>query len=155
MIKNSPEQRRVVDRVLHCVRHKIPAFISVDGKSGRGKTTVAEFLAYYLRAHDFVVQTAASTGQAALNHPLGCTAHSLFGLPLDDGPQISSNVSPNSDRAKLLRATHLFQWDEWPNRKCQCWDAAVGLVEELTVVPLIPHNWCFGKTIQLPGIKEP
>ena len=120
-----------MDRVLHCVRHKIPAFISVDGKSGRGKTTVAEFLAYYLRAHDFVVQTAASTGQAALNHPLGCRAHSLFGLPLDDGPQISSNVSPNSDRAKLLRETHLFQWDEWPNSKCQCWDAAVGLVEEL------------------------
>ena len=37
---------------------------------------------------------------------------------------------------------------------------SIGLGEALgspfhTVGSLIPHNWCFGKTTQLPGIKEP
>ena len=29
------------------------------------------------------------------------------------------------------------------------------LADRVTVGALIPHNWCFGKTTQLPGIKEP
>eukprot|EP00665_Eupelagonemidae_sp_cell47_P006371 gene6370-142_t len=64
----------------------------------------------------------ASTGVAAGDYEEGATAHSMFGIPVDDSGaratqgrcNIGSTTTARAQRAELLRAAVLVTWDELP-----------------------------------------
>ena len=109
----------------------------VDGKSGRGQSTAAKYLTLKLTAAGQLVLNCASTGQAGLQLQEGRTAHSLFGLPLDDAGKPVCNVGPRSERAALLKKAVLIQWDEFPLAKKQNAEAVLDLLENELQTPVV------------------
>eukprot|EP00798_Chlamydomonas_sp_ICE-L_P027610 gene27610-7247_t len=66
------------------------------------------------RANGGIVLPAASSCIAALLMEGGSTAHSLFKIPVDIGPDVACNMSLQSQNAELLKAASLIVWDEAP-----------------------------------------
>ena len=71
----------------------------------------------YVRSKREIALCCASSGIAASLYPGGRTAHNLFRIDVqDDADQerdISCSVSPNSQRAELLRSAKVIVWDEF------------------------------------------
>jgi hypothetical protein len=95
----------------------------VDGMSGRGKTFLMKLVTAYYRMHKKIVLCCATTGIASMNHeingsPYGYTAHSRFGLPVDENEDVTRNkrmvstLPAESQRMELLHHADLIIWDE-------------------------------------------
>ena len=110
------EQREIYDSVWQSVSSRKPGCYYVDGKAGRGKSTVLRAITARCRCEGWVALNAASTGVAAGDYDDGTTAHGLFRIPIDEGHTTkgSCSVSNNTQRADLLRAAVLITWDELP-----------------------------------------
>ena len=63
-------------------RHHMMTTFFIDGKPGRGKTFVADALATRLRSEGHIVLTVATSALAATLYERGCTARSLFCIPV-------------------------------------------------------------------------
>ena len=70
-------------------RHHTMTTFFIDGKPGHGKTCVADALVIKLHSEGHIVLTVATSMLAAMLYEHGCTAHSLFCIPVN-------NVSNNS-----------------------------------------------------------
>ena len=99
----------------------LPCYIG--GMSGRGKTFLMKLVTAYFRMHKNIVLCCATTGIASMNHeiggsPYGYTAHSRFGLPVDEDADATSNTEmvstlpAESQRLELLKNADLILWDE-------------------------------------------
>ncbi len=112
----SDEQRAVFDFVVEqteCATEKRLAF--VDGPSGTGKTLLFRVIEAHLRSKGEIVLPVASTGNAALNHEGGTTAHAMFKLPIQTtDPHAYCDLSANSQRTELIKKASLIIWDEAP-----------------------------------------
>ena len=148
--KWSDEQQQVLQCIDDHVRHRqqsllgeVPPqghFIFINGRSGSGKSEILKHTAAKYRAQQLVVMCMSPTGLVALKFPGGTTAHNAFGLPVNDeddvaSEQIKSNVGPTSQQADLLRAAHIFVWDELPNQNSNVVEAAHELMCTLNCTP--------------------
>ena len=146
----STEQQDVLDCIDSHVQHRIrtlegtvapqPHFVFINGRSGSGKSEILKHVAAKYRGQNLVVLCMAPTGLVALKFPGGTTAHNAFGLPVNDeddiaSEKITSNVSPSSQQADLLRAAHILVWDELPNQNSNVVEAAHELMCQLNEMP--------------------
>ena len=156
LVRADSAQQAVADRVHTGIQANHEGFIFVEGRSGTGKSTLASYLTHSLNNDGVAVLNVATTGLAALQLPMGATAHSTFGISLDDTCDIVCNVSFNSARARSIASTKLIQWDEWPAAKRTAWDAVFAFLQELQVhlpeiyVPKIIV--CYGDFRQIPPV---
>jgi hypothetical protein len=109
-----------------------PPPIHADGRAGRGKTYVLYPIIGALRKINEIVLLSASSAFAAKNYPGGCTAHYLYGIPVDEyNSHLKSSVGPRSDRAALLLAAcHVI--DEIGGLHFKAFDCADRLMRSLT-----------------------
>ena len=75
------EQRKAIQ----IIESKNSHCIFVDGRAGRGKTHLAKYLIQNERAKGNIALVCATSGLASLLYEGGYTAHSLFGLPIQEG----------------------------------------------------------------------
>ena len=107
------EQRIAYERILHSVDDNTGEMFMINGSGGTGKTFLYKVICSKLRSEGSIVLCIASSGIATLLLPGGCTAHSMFKIPIDG---ISSSsiccIPKNSMRADLMRAAKCIVWDE-------------------------------------------
>ena len=112
------QQRQIYDTVVKSDTQDNGGCFYIDGKAGRGKSTVIRAITARLRHDGHVVLNTASTGVAALDYEAGSTAHTMFRIPVDDGKskgvKRACSVTPASQRGQLLSAASLITWDEIP-----------------------------------------
>ena len=93
----------------------------LHGRAGCGKTFLLELLIAFVRSKRWVALVCATTALAALIYDGGTTAHSLFGIPVQDHPSddegFECSVSGKSQRADLIRFAKLIVWDEFSSAK--------------------------------------
>ncbi|KAJ7728603.1 PIF1-like helicase-domain-containing protein, partial [Mycena maculata] len=103
------EQRHAFETVLNSARARQGKTLFVSGPGGTSKTFLYTTICHQLRSEDQIVLCVASSGIAALLLPGGCTAHSVFKIPIDGlNPESFCSIPKNSPRAALLRRTCLI-----------------------------------------------
>lgn len=115
----TPEQRRIINRVLHAARQRETLLLFIHGFGGCGKTWLLRYILATLRAEGKLAIVCAPTALAASNYEHGYTAHSLFKIPVleeDDESMLESRLHPTSERTELLQALDCICWDELPNQ---------------------------------------
>jgi PIF1-like helicase len=118
-------QKEIFHRVVH---QGDAACFFVDGHAGRGKTYLMGSICDRMRSNGDVVCVVGTTALSVIHYERGRTAHSTFGIPVqesDDGLQ--SRIDVRSRRAELLRQARLIIWEELPMAK----KAAVECVDQL------------------------
>lgn len=123
-ITNS-DQKEIFHRVVH---QDDAACFFVDGRAGRGKTYLMGSICDRMRSNGDVVCVVGTTALSVIHYERGRTAHSTFGIPVqesDDGLQ--SRIDVRSRRAELLRQARLIIWEELPMAK----KAVVECVDQL------------------------
>ena len=140
------EQRAHYNVVINAVKKKGGGFFFIQGKAGRGKSTLMNLIAAQIRSAGYITLATALTGVAALDHELGHTSHTMFKIPVTDtGGQVievSCGVDNASARAELLRHVDLIFWDEMPMSHrfhLEAVDRLLGRTQ-LTVAFLQPHT---------------
>jgi Cdc6-like AAA superfamily ATPase len=73
-----PQQLTIYDQILSAVLENRPLYAFVDGKAGRGKTTLVNTLCNKLRSLGRIVIPTATAAFAAQLYPGGRTTHSAF-----------------------------------------------------------------------------
>jgi hypothetical protein len=107
------EQQAAFDKIVASVRERSGKTYFLNGPGGTGKTFVYKTSCHLLRSEQNIVLCVASSGIAALLMPGGCTAHSVFKIPIDGlNAESFCNIPKNSHRADLLRRTVLIIWGE-------------------------------------------
>ncbi|CAG8833013.1 30692_t:CDS:2, partial [Gigaspora margarita] len=88
--------------------NKFPIFL--DGKAGQGKTFLINAICYKIRAAKKIILICGTTALSALLYEGGCTAHSLFCIPVEkNNSNIQSTIKLNSNCANLLQAAELIE----------------------------------------------
>ena len=109
----NPEQAAAFECMDKAVRDESGQCFFLDGAGGCGKTTVATTLIHAARSRGQIVLACASSGIAATLLPKGQTAHSTFGIPVENLTKDSTcSVKGRSGRAKLLQKVAFVVWDE-------------------------------------------
>jgi len=121
--KLTEEQHFVYQKIMSFVLSGDGQFYFLYGHGGTGKFFLWKTLSAAIRAQGKIVLNVASSGIASLLLPNGKTAHSTFCIPLDVNAKSACNFTQASMRAKLLRATSLFIWDEAPMMNRFCFEA--------------------------------
>jgi hypothetical protein len=103
-------------------------YITIQGRSGRGKTEVAKALFHWCTCNGLVAVCVAPTGLASLKYGMnGDTAHHMFELPVDEdchgNMQMVSKCQMTGQRADFLRSVDVVLWDEHANQDRQCIEA--------------------------------
>ena len=125
---------------MEVTRLQFPPPIHLDGRAGRGKTYVLYPVIGALRKLNEIILLSASSAFAAKNYPGGRTAHYLYGIPVDEyKPILTSSVSANSDRAKLLCSARCHVIDEIGGLHYKAFNCADTLMRTLTGVS--NHVW--------------
>lgn len=89
--------------------------IFLEGKAGCGKTFLINAICHFIRSKNEIVLPCGTTALAAQLYEGGCTAHSLFRVPIEENnTNLQSSIKYNSNRTDLIRATKLIIWDELP-----------------------------------------
>ncbi|KAL7145491.1 hypothetical protein ABFS83_07G088000 [Erythranthe nasuta] len=101
------EQRKVYDVVMDAVTNDSGGMFFLYGHGGTGKTFLWRTLSAAVRSKGEIVINVASSGIASLLLPDGRTAHSRFGLPINE----------------LLIRAKLIIWDEAPMMHRYCFEA--------------------------------
>ena len=148
-------QTAVRDQVLKLVRQKKGGFVFVEGKAGSGKSTLATALTAEVEKSGLVLNVA-TTGVAALNLPHGATAHSIFGIPVEDDIELTCNIALGGAVAARLADAVLIQWDEWPSCKRNSWEAVLTLLNNLETQFGTKYQQkvvvCYGDFRQIPPV---
>ncbi|XP_059062395.1 uncharacterized protein LOC131855167 [Achroia grisella] len=117
----SHAQKRVFDHVLKLLAtdhscDETPRTLFLDGPSGTGKTLLLKVIVAYVRGIlKAVAICTASSGIAAQNYEGGCTAHSMFRLPLEVIDDTSHwSLTNGTQRAELIRESSIIIYDEAP-----------------------------------------
>ena len=112
--KLNGEQRQAFDAIVQrseCTS-VTPKMFFLYASGGCGKTFLLNLLLQYFRCSGKIALASALTGIASLLLKGGATAHSRFGLPLDLDRTASSNLSVQSEKAKVIRDAALVVIDE-------------------------------------------
>ncbi|MCH79313.1 ATP-dependent DNA helicase PIF1 [Trifolium medium] len=117
------DQHSAYETIMTSVLSATGQFYFLYGYGGTGKTFLWKTLSAALRSQGKIVLNVASSGIASLLLPNGKTAHSTFCIPLEINEKSTCNVTQDSVRANLLRATSLFIWDEAPMMNRLCFEA--------------------------------
>eukprot|EP00959_Pyramimonas_sp_CCMP1952_P167695 3504782-Pyramimonas_sp.AAC.1 len=158
LVEGSAESKRLADEILSQFAVGADVFFFVHGRAGTGKSTLANYLTHAAESTQHAVLNVATTGQAALQLAHGATAHSTFGIPTTDDEYLTSTVTPNTAKARMLAQTKLLQWDEWPMAKRASWDCVVQLLQRLRAdlsdvyVPKVVV--CYGDFRQIPPVVK-
>ena len=112
----NPEQEQVFQRLTEwCALSGAQSPMFLDGKAGRGKSYVVECLTWWLRSRREIVLVTGSTALSVMGYERGRTAHSTFGIPVNDtNSEFSCRIRPHSPQAKLICGARLIIWDELP-----------------------------------------
>ena len=86
----------------------------LSGPGGVGKTFTYTLLLSMVRSRGHIALAVASSGVAACLLPGGRTAHSMFKISINTGPDTFCNIPKESPLADLIRRTKLIIWDEAP-----------------------------------------
>ncbi|KAG2659831.1 hypothetical protein PVAP13_1KG278905 [Panicum virgatum] len=98
--------------ITDCVLNNKPGFFFLSGYGGTGKTYLWNVIVKYVKAHQKIVLTVASSGVASLLLPRGRTAHSRFRIPCDLDEGTVCDIKRGSMLAELIEKTSLIIWDE-------------------------------------------
>ncbi|CAK0893763.1 unnamed protein product, partial [Prorocentrum cordatum] len=90
---------------------------------------LAQYIIAIVEAAGDVVINVASIGHAALQLPHRATAHSVFAIPVDDAPELFSNLSVRSAAALHIARAPIIQWDEWPRVRKAAWESVLSLLD--------------------------
>ncbi|XP_075112513.1 uncharacterized protein LOC142182255 [Nicotiana tabacum] len=112
--KLNPEQEQAFKTILERVDSGRAGLFFVDGSGGTGKTFLYRALLANLRSRGMIALAMATSGVATTILPGGHTAHSRFDIPLQTTDTTITNMSKQSDGAKLIRKSKLIIWDEAP-----------------------------------------
>jgi hypothetical protein len=126
------DQRCIFERILrHQDRHSAACFF-VDGRAGRGKTFLMAALCDQVRADGGIVCVTGTTALSVIHYERGRTAHSAFGIPVQDSDEgLESKISLYGARAELLRHAQLIIWEELPMAKKAVLECANQLLQEI------------------------
>ena len=106
------EQLEAFYSITETVLNNKPGFFFVSGYGGTGKTYLWNAVISYIRAHQHIVLTIASSGVASLLLPGGRTAHSRFKIPCNLEEGAVCDIKRGSMLAELIKKTSLVIWDE-------------------------------------------
>jgi len=127
------EQQHVYARILESVGNGGCFFL--DGKAGRGKTFLVNAICNRLRGQGQIVCITGSTALSATLYERGRTAHSMFGIPVQEGSSnLVSKISLFSGRAEVLRRSALIVWEEFPMANKAAIECADHLMREIMSV---------------------
>ena len=86
----SAEQLEIVQFCLNAMESKAgeTKFVFINAPAGYGKTHLARAIAACLRGHGHSMCCTATTALAAVLHEGGRTAHSAYGIPVDDSNHV-------------------------------------------------------------------
>ena len=131
MLQQDADQWNVATTLLTLWKSGLPHFAFVEGRAGTGKSFVANYLHGAVTEGGNEILNVASTGIAALGMPLGATAHSVFGIPIDAEADLTSNISFRSQAAARIARAPVIQWDEFPSAKRGAWECVLKLLDAL------------------------
>lgn len=107
------EQSNAYHEIMHSIKSGSGGIFMISGHGGTGKTFLYKVVCAKLRSKGTIVLCMASSGIAVLLLPGGCTAHSMFKIPIEGLSQQSFCCIPkDSARADLMRAVECIIWDE-------------------------------------------
>ena len=90
-----------------------PVFI--NGKAGRRKSFLVEYLTQKLRGKGEIVLVIGTTALSVIGYDRGRTVYSTFGIPVtEDNTEFSYRIRPGLGQAKLIYAAKLIIQDELP-----------------------------------------
>ena len=108
------EQRSAYTAILSSILSNAGGTFFIDGPGGTGKSFVYKTLTKKLKSLGLTLCACASTGIAATIID-GCTAHKLFGIPMDLDFDSGSIIPTNSKSAAIIRNCACIIWDEAPS----------------------------------------
>ncbi|CAO2834987.1 unnamed protein product, partial [Amaranthus hypochondriacus] len=118
------EQKVIYDDIMNAISLDKGGVYFLYGHGGTGKTFMWRTLCAVIRSRGKIVLLVASSGIASLLLPMGRTAHSRFGIPLDVNEEtMCRGIQPGTALAELLQKTKLIIWDEAPMMKKHCFEA--------------------------------
>jgi hypothetical protein len=106
------DQKHAFNTIVDRVTKNEAGFFFVSGYGGTGKTYLWNRIVSYLRAHEKIVLTVASSGVASLLLPGGRTAHSRFKIPCDLDDTSVCDIRRGTMLSELIEETSLVIWDE-------------------------------------------
>ena len=112
LVRKDSVQNTVLEHVLTCLSSGKDCFVFCEGKSGTGKSTLASALYHEAVKLGKSAINVATTGQAALQLPLGAKAHSTFGIPIDEDAELTCTLGLHTATALRIVSASLIQWDE-------------------------------------------
>ena len=81
----------------------------VDGKAGQGKTFLVNTICNQIRGQGQIACITGSTALSVTLYERGRTAHSMFGIPVQENSSgLESKIPVNSGRAEVLRQAALI-----------------------------------------------
>ena len=115
--------------------HIGPQFLCLHGQAGTGKSIMMRKISALARSKGKLISMCASTNLAALCFPNCTTAHSLFGYPVLENPDVNDAVdkiecNPSNERRELLAETNVIIWDEVFVNHHDLFDAVVELMKD-------------------------
>src|ERR1700722_12154650 len=88
-----------------------------------------------IRGNNGIVCVTGTTALSVLDYDCGRTAHSTFGIPVQDNDlDLVSKISFHSSRAELVREAELLIWEELPMLK----KAAIECVDNISCRMISP-----------------
>ena len=123
----SAEQLEIVQFCLNAMESKAgeTKFVFINAPAGYGKTHLARAIAACLRGHGHSICCTATTALAAVLHEGGRTAHSAYGIPVDDSNHVECDERAQKSWKNRYDTGHL--WDEAPS----CDKKNIEAVEEM------------------------
>jgi hypothetical protein len=137
-LQTPQEQKQCMQEILSQLQHyktqksqNLPLtshYISLQGRSGSGKTEVAKAAFHWCTSNGLVAVCVAPTGLASLKYGMdGDTAHHMFSLPVNEDNHgdvlMESNCEMLGARADFLRSVDVVVWDEHANQDRHCIEA--------------------------------
>ena len=133
LLASDTKQRQVADLFVASVRGTMEQMYFVNGRAGAGKTTLTNYISHFCATDASVCLNCATTGQAALRLDEGRTAHSLFGIPVNDEDELTCAMTTGCAQARRIATARVIQWDEFPMTKRAAWETVLRLLADLQV----------------------
>ncbi|EAW24643.1 uncharacterized protein NFIA_101270 [Aspergillus fischeri NRRL 181] len=130
------DQRWIFERILRQQDPHGAACFFVDGRAGRGKTFLMAALCDRVRADCGIVCVTGTTALSVIHYERGRTAHSAFGIPVQDSDEgLESKISLYRARAELIRHAQLIIWEELPIAEMAVLECANQLLQDINQLP--------------------